>query len=118
VQRRSAGRLASAVADAGDLARDPRLIDDDADILTAIRQRLAERGEPADDMTDDGLRAALRVTLRALAQEFAPDGARTGRRCPRGRSGYPPEGRPAHVVGPPPKGPALAPRCRLDRHDG
>jgi hypothetical protein len=50
------------------------LVDDDADILADIRRKLAERGEPADGLTDDDLREALRITLAALAREYMPDG--------------------------------------------
>jgi hypothetical protein len=46
--------------------------DDEAAILAEIRDRLAEHGEPAEDYTDDELRAALRFTLVALAHEYAP----------------------------------------------
>jgi len=56
------------------VARDSRPMDDDADVLAEIRQRMAKRGESADDMTDEQLREALRMTLAALADEYATDG--------------------------------------------
>lgn len=45
-------------------------MEDDAQILWEIRQRMAERSEPADDMTDDQLRVALRITLVGLAEHY------------------------------------------------
>jgi hypothetical protein len=45
-------------------------MDDDAQTLAEIRERIASRGEQADDQ----LRAALRITFVALAREYAPDG--------------------------------------------
>jgi hypothetical protein len=63
-------------------------MDDDAEILAEIRQRMEARGEA--DATDEELREALRLTLIALAEEFAPQGARTSRPSATGRSGYPP----------------------------
>lgn len=44
--------------------------DDDAEVIAGMRRKLAERGEPADDYTDEELRAALRFTLLALAIEY------------------------------------------------
>jgi hypothetical protein len=44
-------------------------MDDDAQILAEIRRRMAERGEPGDEYTDDELRAALGITLAALARD-------------------------------------------------
>ena len=47
---------------------------DDEAILAQIRERLAARGEPADDYTDDDeLREALRVVLVDLAQRYAAE---------------------------------------------
>jgi hypothetical protein len=67
---------------------DRRPMDDDADIIAEIRDRLRAHGEPADDYTDDELRAALRVTILVLALEY--EGERIGRPVPGARSPCPP----------------------------
>jgi hypothetical protein len=48
--------------------------DHDVAMIAEIRQRMAERGEPADDLTDAQLHRALRIALVTLAHEYAPEG--------------------------------------------
>jgi hypothetical protein len=90
--------------------RDGRTMDDhEVAMIAEIRGRMAERGEPADDLTDAQLHRALHIALVTLAHEYALDGERIRRPSASARSGYPPRGPAgAERVGPPSKEP-----CRL-----
>jgi hypothetical protein len=68
---------------------------------------MAERGEPADDLTDAQLETAQRIALVTLAHEYAPEG----------RENQPPPGL-VHVAATRREGPLAVPRDRRPALEG